>query len=264
MLSRVRSPRPVSRHTGAVTSRLLALFSSVAVAALLAGCSGGGEPSADSTSTPTEASSSPSSSASPAPSDSSSAYLPVPAGVELSPQGSKLALGDDATVAFEPRQGMVGVLDVKVTKLEKTSFKRSFAGWDLSAQNRKAAPYFVQATLENTGKGDLGGRRVPLYVVDSTDTLVENASFSSTFAPCPDDRLPKKFGPGRTAKVCLVYLAPDKGKLTAVSFRPTQDFDPITWTGKVSAVSDRSTKGAKSGKGDKTGGGAKSGGGKKG
>ena len=33
--------------------------------------------------------------------------------------------------------------------------------------------------------------------------------------------------------VCLVYLAPERGKLTAVSFRPTQEFDPITWTGKV-------------------------------
>lgn len=253
MLSQVRDTRPAARHTEAVTSRLLALVSSVAVAALLASCSGGGETSAESTGTPTEATSSASSSASPTPSEGSSAYLPVPAGVELSPQGSKLALGDDATVAFQPRQGLVGVLDVKVTKLEKTSFKRSFAGWDLSAQNRKTAPYFVHATLENTGKENLGGRRVPLYVVDSTDTLVESASFSSTFAPCPDDRLPKKFGPGRTAKVCLVYLAPDKGKLRAVSFRPTQAFDPITWTGTVSAVSERSTKGAKAGKGDKSG-----------
>jgi hypothetical protein len=34
-------------------------------------------------------------------------------------------------------------------------------------------------------------------------------------------------------KVCLVFLAPKKGDLTAVSFRPTQEFDPITWTGEL-------------------------------
>ena len=34
-------------------------------------------------------------------------------------------------------------------------------------------------------------------------------------------------------KVCLVFLAPKKGDLTAVSFRPTQDYDPITWTGEL-------------------------------
>ena len=38
---------------------------------------------------------------------------------------------------------------------------------------------------------------------------------------------------GATAKVCLVYLAPDKGDLTAVSFRPTQEDAPITWTGEL-------------------------------
>ena len=31
----------------------------------------------------------------------------------------------------------------------------------------------------------------------------------------------------------MVYLAPDKGKLTAVSFRPSQEFDPIIWTGEL-------------------------------
>ena len=46
---------------------------------------------------------------------------------------------------------------------------------------------------------------------------------------------------------CLVYLSPKHGDLTAVSFRPTQDFNPITWTGKVTTVGgDQPKKGAKS------------------
>ena len=45
-------------------------------------------------------------------------------------------------------------------------------------------------------------------------------------------RSPRSSGPGED-DVCLVFLAPNKGDLTAVSFRPTQDYDPITWTGEL-------------------------------
>ena len=33
--------------------------------------------------------------------------------------------------------------------------------------------------------------------------------------------------------MCLVYLAPNKGDLLAVSFRPVEEFNPITWSGAV-------------------------------
>jgi hypothetical protein len=33
--------------------------------------------------------------------------------------------------------------------------------------------------------------------------------------------------------VCLVYFVPDHGRLVAVSFRPSQDFQAITWTGRI-------------------------------
>ena len=45
----------------------------------------------------------------------------------------------------------------------------------------------------------------------------------------PEPPLPAKFTHGKRTSVCLVYFAPDHGKLAAVSFRPTQDFDAITW-----------------------------------
>ena len=50
---------------------------------------------------------------------------------------------------------------------------------------------------------------------------------------CPSTPLPAKFTHGKKASVCLVYFAPDHGKLVAISFRPTQDFDAITWTGPL-------------------------------
>jgi hypothetical protein len=154
-------------------------------------------------------------------------------GVELTAQGSELAVGDQAVVAFEPRQDQVGVLDVRVTRLEKTSFRESFSGWQLDAATRRTNPYFVHATVKNVGGTDLGGRSVPLYIVDGRNTLIEASEFASTFKPCPSKALPDTFENGDRAKVCLVYLSPRNGELTAVSFRPTEDFDPIIWTGKV-------------------------------
>lgn len=206
------------------------------VLAGLAGCSGsddsGSEPSAGASASPTGAASGSESASESAPAEPT---LPVPAGVELSPQGSRFEVGQTATVAYQVKQDLVGVLDVTVTRLEKTTLKKSFVGWDLDPAQRKSNPYFVRATVTNVGESDLGGRRVPLYIVDGTNTLVESTSFASAFTPCEPGAFPDKFPPGKKAKVCLVYLAPDKGDLTAVSFRPTQEFDPITWTGELQA-----------------------------
>ena len=168
-------------------------------------------------------------------------------GVELTPQGTELSVGDAARVAYEPRQGLVGVLEIKVTRLEKTSFQKSFVGWDLDAQTRKSTPYFVRVTVTNLGTTQLGGRRVPLYIVDGKNALLEATSFASDFPPCTPGSFPEKFGPGKSVKACLVYLAPDRGDLEAVSFRPGQDYDPITWTGELK--SPRPPKKDKPGKG---------------
>jgi len=221
---------PGALHNGRVLRRVGSWCATVLLVAsvgLLAGCSGDDkEPS-------TGESSSPSGSESSTASESASPSLPVPAGVELSPEGSQLEVGETATVAYELRQGVVGVLDIKVTRLEKTSFKKSFVGWDLDQGQKNSNPYFVRATLTNRGDTDLGGKRVPLYIVDGTNTLVEATTFASAFPPCEPGSFPKTFKSGRKMKACLVFLAPKKGDLTAVSFRPTQDFDPITWTGEL-------------------------------
>lgn len=162
--------------------------------------------------------------------------LPVPAGVELTEPGSQLTVGETATVAYQPNQKEVGVLDIKVTRIEKTSISKSLVGWDLDEQQQKANPYFVRATVTNRGDSDLGGRRVPLYVVDGTNALVESTSFASSFTACQPGSFPDAYPTGTKVKVCMVYLAPGKGELTAVSFRPAQEYDPITWTGPLQKV----------------------------
>jgi hypothetical protein len=221
---------PFALHNGGVSRRAGRSVAALTVAAaLVAGCSGddkgsgaGGSASPSATSGETGTAST-----------SATPTLPVPAGVELSPEGSQLAVGDTATVAYELRQDVVGVLDIKVNRLEKTSFKKSFVGWDLDQAQKKSNPYFVRVTLTNRGDTDLGGKRIPLYIVDGTNTLVEATTFASAFPPCEPGEFPKRFKTGRTMKACLVFLSPKKGDLTAVSFRPTQEYDPITWTGEL-------------------------------
>lgn len=175
-------------------------------------------------------------------------YLEVPEGVELTPQGSELEVGDTATVAYEPRQQVVGALDIKVKSLERASFDL-FEGWELTKETRKTTPYFVRATVENVGEANLGGRPVPLYIVDGENRLIEASVFTGTFRPCDGSMFPERFRTGDTHKACLVYLAPDEGRLTAVSFRPTQEFDPITWTGEVERAGEEKERRDKGGRG---------------
>lgn len=214
-------------HNGAVRTRLLGpLVAALLPALVLSACSGEDEPEATPSETPS------------APTSESSEPLPtptieVPAGVEVTAQGSALELGDTATVGYEVDQSTVGVLDITVTDMRRTSLKESFQGWKLDKQLEKANPYFVEAVFKNRGETDLGGERPPLYIVDGEDTLVESSTFVTEFEACPSTAFPKKFEPGDRVKRCLVFLAPDAGELVAVSFRPAQEFNPITWSGDV-------------------------------
>lgn len=226
-------------HNGGMLIR--AASGLLASALLLSGCSG-------------EDAEKPADTGSPSAGETPSNYLDVPEGVDLTPQGSEITLGDTATVAYTPRQDKVATLDLTVRSIEKASFAL-FEGWKLNAETRSTTPYFVKVTVANVGDLDLGGRRVPVYAVDGTNKLIESSTFASTFKPCPSDSLPKKFRTGDSFKTCLVYLAPDKGELTAASFRPAEEFNPIVWTGEIGKATAQE-KGKKDRKkaGDKNGG----------
>jgi len=217
--------------------RLAAATAVLVVGSLVGGCAGDVE---DPDPQPTSSASEPTEPSESSPSDEETAYLPVPEGVALTPPGTKLRVGDSAVVAWEPRQDLVGVLDVTVTRLVRTWFADSFEGWQLDDKTRKSTPYFVRVSITNVGETDVGGRDVPLYAVDPTDTLIQASSFQAKFEPCPGNGVfPKKFKPGDAKDLCLVYLVPDGGRLTAVSFRPVQEFDPITWTGPMEKLAEK-------------------------
>jgi hypothetical protein len=160
-------------------------------------------------------------------------YLPVPAGVELTDPGSELGFGEQATVAWRPSKGDdVGVLNVKVRKVVQADIK-ALENWQLDAAGRGSSLYYVTMTVANVGDQDLGGQRIPLYVLDDANALVESSAFKKEFKPCPSPALPDGFVTGEKITVCQAYLLPKDGAPVAVSFRPTEKFNPITWVGKV-------------------------------
>lgn len=211
---------------------LLSVVGIVALLAALAGCGSSEDGSSPSPSGPGSASSSAS---------------PSPTGPAITPEGTKLTVGSPATIEWKPKQSVQGIVRINVTQLQSTTYAQTFQGWKLNDDAKSRSPYFVRARVTNLGKTGLGGYAVPLYGVDAADNLVEASQFTSAFKPCQPGTLPKRFAPGASANVCLVVLVPDKGKLTGVSYRRDEDYDPITWTGKVTPYAPAAPKSGKPG-----------------
>jgi hypothetical protein len=211
-------------------SRTVAALAAVLVLAACSGdgSSGSGSPTGDAAPDGTSAASG----GDATPGSKPSPYLPVPAGVVLTDPGSELGFGEQATVAWRPEQGQVGVLDVKVRKVFAADIK-ALQNWQLDAAGRGSSLYYVTMTVANVGDEDLSGQRIPLYVLDGANALVESSAFKKEFKPCASPALPDGFVTGEKVTVCQAYLVPKRGTLVAVSFRPTEKFNPISWVGKV-------------------------------
>jgi hypothetical protein len=218
-------------HNDRVNRRPVACAAILAVATLaLGGCGDGSSSTPDAGTSGSSATSR--TTTTPAAGSSSADTAVTVQGVTLTDQGTALKVGQPAKVSWHPNQKTTGVMKVSVTKLEKVPIS-AFKDWQLDAATQRSTPFYVHATVRNLGKGPLSGVPVPLYLLDGRNTLLQASTFRAQFPACPSTPLPAKFTRGKRASVCLVYFAPDHGKLVAVSFRPTQTFDAITWTGPL-------------------------------
>jgi hypothetical protein len=156
----------------------------------------------------------------------------VPKGITVTAQGTSLKLGQAATVAWQPDQKTVGVIKMAVTRQQQVPI-RTFRDFRLDRATRRSTPYFVHVTVKNLGKSNLSHVPVPLYLLDQQHTLLQASTFQARFPACPSRPLPAKFKRGSHTTVCLVYFVPKHGKLGAMSFRPSEDYDAITWHGAV-------------------------------
>ena len=164
---------------------------------------------------------------------------------ESSPQdttapGTELDLGDAATVAWRPASDPEGALELTVEAVRQGRMA-DFDGLVASGAVEGARPYYVEVRVTNAGDTDLGGLDVPLYLLDTSDTLGPPWAFAEPFRPCRSRPLPKSFGPGDSAGMCLVFLARAGSTYAAMAFQPTPDQEPVTWTGEATrAGRDRS------------------------
>ena len=200
----------------------------------LSACGGSDDPAAEPSSTPSTTASAPTEPS--VATGTPSSYLPVPGSVTLTEPGSALALKDPAVVAWTPRQDLVGVVEVAVTRIEQTSIEKSFGDFDLSDEESTSTPYFVRLTATNVGETDLGSRQLPVYLSDSLGSLVVPTGIARDFEPCGGSTLPAIFAPGDETKSCLVFFVPQGHDLQSVMFRPPEGVVPLTWTGRVRQV----------------------------
>lgn len=157
----------------------------------------------------------------------------VPSGVQLTDAGTDLKFGEKATVAYEPNSQRSTVLEMTVASAVQGTIA-DLGSYVLDDRTKASMPYYVTVTVTNVGDGDVGQTPIPLWAVDDSDTLIQASSFTNAFTRCPSTPLPTTFAPNATVTACLVYLVPDHGKLTGLSFRPLQAIAPIVWTGAVS------------------------------
>jgi hypothetical protein len=214
--------------------RRVLLATGTAALLLLTGCTADGGAAS---STPSPSASSSSGSQFPASSPAPASTVRVPSGVSLTAEGSRLRYGDSAEVIFEPTRRRGSVLRLTVRSVRKGRLA-DFDGFILADDYvRESSIYYAQVSVRNVGRGDVGGVAVPLRGVNKADVLLPAVGFSTRFPPCPTRRLPAKFANGARLSTCLVFLAPDKGTLASVSYRPSERFDPVTWSGTVGAPS---------------------------
>jgi hypothetical protein len=162
--------------------------------------------------------------------------LPLPQGITVTTPGTSLRLGQAATVAWQPDQSTVGVISLTVTGQQRVPI-RAFRDFRLDGATRRSTPYFVKVKVKNLGTSNLSHVPVPLYLLDDQHTLLQASTFQAQFPACPSRPLPSGFRHGSHTAVCLVYFVPKHGKLVAMSFRPSQDYNAITWHGPVKATS---------------------------
>jgi hypothetical protein len=159
----------------------------------------------------------------------------------LTAPGSQLAFGDTATVEYTA-QGDTATLDLTVRSAEKGALE-DFSGFDTQAPLvRNANFYYVRVRVENVGERPFGSAEVPLWGISGEDRLLPPVNFRAEFPTCPTEPIPARFRPGDTFATCLVFLSPDAGSLEGVSYRPTVEFTPIEWRGKVDGTGGKKPK----------------------
>ncbi|PUA80451.1 hypothetical protein [Nocardioides currus] len=145
---------------------------------------------------------------------------------------TEVAFGEEATVSWAPTSDLSGELSIRVDRVREGDFRdfRGLVGSGITADNQ---PYYVDVVVTNEGAADLGGLDVPLYLADSAERLSPPWRFASPFGPCDSGPLPDAFATGDQVKTCLVFFASPGADVESITFHPTLETAPVTWSGDV-------------------------------
>ncbi|MGN6188044.1 MAG: hypothetical protein ACTHOE_04035 [Conexibacter sp.] len=166
----------------------------------------------------------------------------------LTPPGTKLGFGDQATVGWVPpsKYSVNGAqkgykLQVSVDSIEKGSIG-DFKNIDLDADQKRSTPYYVKVTVKaledvKTGTDDPD---ISFDAIDDRGQEQGSVTFFGTFERCDDKQVPRPFTNGKSYESCITYLMPGGGSIDEVQWKsgPSKKnavspyFDkPIVWSG---------------------------------
>jgi hypothetical protein len=152
---------------------------------------------------------------------------------KLTPNGTKLNLGQTATVLFETK-----TLAKQTTKLAITakSVRKGaiddLKNFNLDAQTKVSVPFYVTMTFKNVGAKPMepGGIFGLINAHNSGGDALSRLSLIGEFKPC-EGTPPKTLKVGASFTECDVYVAPkgqDVGKVVFGHFVGTDETE-ITW-----------------------------------
>jgi hypothetical protein len=149
--------------------------------------------------------------------------------------GASLAAGDTASVKWSALSaGNTFDVDVTVDRIEEAP-RKDFADVSLDEDQKKATPYYVNVTIENTGetmpRSTNGEPGLGVGATDDKGQDLENVIFIGDFPPCEyvDPKLPLR--KGKKYESCLVFLVPEGGTLGEVQWTGSAAYvtKPVVW-----------------------------------
>ncbi len=141
----------------------------------------------------------------------------------LTPPGTHLGFGQEATVGWVPPSNQSGPslpLQVTVESIEKGSIA-DFRNIDLNASERKSTPYYVKVrikALSSTAPKGTDDPALTLNAIDDRGQQQESITFFGTFQRCNANTAPKPFASGKSYESCLAYLMPGGGSIQSVQW----------------------------------------------
>lgn len=148
--------------------------------------------------------------------------------LELTPEGTELALGEPATVPIEDGAGWVEVSVDSITAGTPEDLA------DLQLEGGETGDlYYVTLTVTNIGSPEDLGSYVPgsyeLYAMQDDDTPASPVAEFSTFEPCENED-PTDLPANESFTTCQIYLAPTGVAVGSVEFLADTATDPIVWS----------------------------------